>query len=249
MDINIPQEVEKAELEMLIEVDRICRENDLTYYLAYGTALGAVRHKGFIPWDSDVDIMVDIDSYAEFCNIVSNNISEKFFVNSIETDSNYEELFARIGLKNNLHHMVHIDIFPLAGAPKTTFGKKLFSKIAYINYRCFFIKKVKVNINYKKRSKKRKQAILAKLILLLVPSNLFLWVFKRLSKAYSIEQADTLYNICGSYGFKELIPKSYFGEPVYMDFEGYKLPVPQEWDKYLTHIYGDYMTPKREKYV
>jgi lipopolysaccharide cholinephosphotransferase len=242
---NTIQMVQKAELEMLIEMNRICKENGLTYYLAYGTLLGAVRHKGFIPWDSDVDIMVEADKYTEFCNVIKNNISDKYFLYSIETNHNYEELFARIGLKNNLHQTIHIDIFPLAGAPKKNIAKKLFSKIAYLNYRSFFVKKVDVNVNYKSRPKKRIQAILVKLILFLVPSNLFVWVFKKLCTAYPIKDSDTVCSICCSGGYKELFPKDYLSEPVYMNFEGHKFLVPREWDKYLTRMYGDYMTPRK----
>lgn len=241
--------MQEAELQMLIEVDKICRENGLAYYLAYGTALGAVRHKGFIPWDSDLDIAVDTDSYAKFCQAINDNISGKYCVYSIETDRNYEELFARIGLKNNPYHEIHLDIFPLAGAPKTAFLKKLFARLAYINYRCFFVKRVNVNVNFKKRPGKKRQAILAKLVLSLIPAGFFVWVYKTLSKAYPLEQADTLCNICGAYGYKELFPKTFFGEPEYLEFEGHKFPVPKEWDKYLSHIYGDYLTPRKINYV
>ena len=56
-------------------------------------------------------------------------------------------------------------------------------------------------------------------------------------------------NICGSYGQREFIPKNWLGNPKYLEFEGYDFPVPQEWDKYLTHMYGDYMTPKKTNFI
>ena len=70
-----------------------------------------------------------------------------------------------------------------------------------------------------------------------------------LSTMFPIEQSSTLYNICGSYGHKEFISKDWLGAPIYADFEGYKFPMPKEWHKYLTNIYGDYMTPKKSNYV
>jgi len=243
---NEIKKVQRKELEMLIEVDRVCRKNGLTYYLAYGSVLGAIRHKGFIPWDSDIDIIVVTENYNKFCEILQKELTDKYCINSTKTDSTYELLFARIGLRDKKHHRIHIDIFPLAGAPKSRLGRKIFSKIAYLNYKCFYAKKISVNNKYINR---KKLAIVAKIILLPFPSKLFIWIFNRLSTMFPVKEADILCNICGSYGYKELIPKSYFGNPVYMDFEGYKFPVPKEWDKYLRHIYGDYMIPKKDNYI
>lgn len=240
---------QRLEFEMLLEMHKICKENNLDYYLAYGTVLGAVRHKGFIPWDNDIDIIIDIDSYEQFCDILENELSDKYCLSSINTDRNYDSLKARVSLKDEHHHIIHIDIFPMVGAPDNKIYKKLFSKISYINYRCFFVKKVNPNINYKNSTLKRRVAYLAKFLLVLIPPNFFLIIFKKMSKFYPISNADTLYNICGSYGDKEFIPKNWLGNPVYMEFEGHRFPVPQEWDKYLTHIYGDYMTPKKINYV
>jgi len=135
------KEIHNLELEMLIEMDMICKKYNLNYYLAYGTLLGAVRHKGFIPWDTDIDIIVDIDSYERFCEILQNELSTKFYLSSPRTNKNYESLKARIHLKNSEHRKIHIDIFPMVGAPQSKIGQKIFSKIAYINYRCYFRKK------------------------------------------------------------------------------------------------------------
>lgn len=248
-NINELKEIHNKELKMLIEMHKICMENDLTYYLAYGTALGAVRHKGFIPWDNDIDIMVHIDGYDEFCNVLNEKMPNKYIVNTIENNKKYEQLFARIHLQDDVDQNICIDIFPIVGAPNTNIKKVLFSKISYLIFKSFYIKKVNISTTYKDNPKKRKQAFVAKLILSPFSDVFFIWVYKKLSTAFPIEKSDTIYNICGSYGYKELIPKSYLEKPAYLEFEGHEFPVPQEWDKYLTHIYGDYMTPKKENYV
>lgn len=236
-------------LDMLVEIDKLCKKYGLIYYLAYGTALGAVRHKGFIPWDSDVDIIVEMTHYQEFCNVIEKEINKKYFLESIKTNKAYEELFARVVPRGELHQIIHIDVFPIVGVPKAKLAQKLFSKIAYVTYRSFFVKKVDVNVNYKNNPRKKRLVLFCKLLLGLVPSGLFVWIFKKLSVAFPIKNENVIYNFCGSYGYRELMPKSYLGKPVKMLFEKYEFPVPEKWHEYLTHLYGDYMIPKKENYV
>ncbi len=240
------RQIQLTELDMLIEMDRICKDNNLRYYLAYGTALGAVRHQGFIPWDADIDIVVDIDNYKSFCDIIHREIPAKYTLRSIQTDDTYESLKARIAPQNQGHLETHIDIFPMVGVPDSQFGSKLFSQIAYIAYRGFFIKKVNPGINYKEVPLKRIIAILLKSLLILVPSKFFVWLFNKISVAFPIEKSDILYMFCGYCSEKELVPKSYFDIPQKMIFEGHEFPLPREWDKYLKHIYRDYMIPDRQ---
>ena len=236
-------------IEMLGEMDRICRKNNLKYYLAYGTALGAVRHKGFIPWDNDVDIIVSIDDYKRFCDTINSEISDDYILCSIDQNSDYDSLKARISHKNYFHHIIHIDIFPIVGVPRSMLGRKLFIKISYIIYRSYFIKKVNVSINYKNKKIKKITTTILKLLLKPIPASLIKLIFERLSKIYPINESDIIYNICGSYGYKELIPQEYLGEPAMFAFEGLTLPIPEKWDAYLSHLYGDYMTPKQSNYV
>lgn len=230
-------------LNMMMEMDRICKKNNLKYYLAYGTVLGAVRHKGFIPWDDDIDIIVDIDNYKRFCDIIRHEIPDDYVLYSADQDLNYDSLKARISLRKYFHHIIHIDIFPIVGVPKSITGRKLFCNICHILYRSYFVKKVSINVNYKGNKKKRIITLIVKLLLKPVPARLIKLIFDKLSTLYHIKESDTIYNICGCYGYKELIPKEYLGEPVFLEFEGLALPVPEKWDAYLTHLYGDYMTP------
>lgn len=236
-------------LDMIAQVDRISKNNNLKYYLAYGSVLGAVRNKGFIPWDEDIDIIVDIDNYKEFCDAIRSEIGGGYRLYSADLDPSYDSLKARISPINNYHHIIHLDIFPIVGVPKSIVGRKLFSKVCYIIYRSYFVKKVDVNINYKGDKRKRIITSIVKLLLKAVPARLLRFIYNKLSTAFPIEESDTIYNICGSYGYKELIPKKYLGQPVLFEFEGLSLPIPEKWDAYLTHIYGDYMTPKQSNYV
>lgn len=85
-----------AQLEILSEIDRICKKWDISYYMAYGSLLGAIRHRGFIPWDDDIDIMMFRRDYDKFRQLVQEELSEDMFFASMETDLNRENLTAAI---------------------------------------------------------------------------------------------------------------------------------------------------------
>lgn len=248
MEIN-KNNIQHIELEILIEMDKVCRENGLTYSLAYGTVLGAARHKGFIPWDDDIDIMVDIDSYQYFCKAMQYKLPNKYFIYSYKTSPNYEYLFNRIGLRDVKHNQIHIDIFPMVGLPQSKYGRRIFSKVAYLTFRCYFVKMVDVRNNYKNEPAKRRISLLSKVVLFMFPQSLFIWIYEKLQKAFPISESEYLYNFCGLYKYKEIISKSYLSNLVYMDFEEQQFPVPENWHQYLVHMYGDYMTPKKSNYV
>ena len=245
-DLN---KIQEDQLEMLLEIKRISQIHGMKYYLAYGTALGAVRHKGFIPWDKDVDIGVEISDYKKFCEGINKEISNKFKLSSIETEKSYDSLKARVAIKGESHHDNHIDIFPIVGAPNTLFSRWIFSKASYYLYRMYFIKKVNENHLYGNNLKKKVLVKFLKILTIPIPKKIIVKIFNKLSVMYSIKSSKYLYNICGSYGLKEFIPKKYYGMPVYKEFEGHMQPLPRDWDQYLKEIYGDYMIPKKRDYV
>lgn len=129
---------------MLKDVTKICDENDLKYYLSDGTLLGAIRHKGFIPWDDDIDIGMPLKDYRKFLKIAQNKLSPKYFVQNVKTDKctniNWTQIRANgttsMPLKfkeHKIHHGICIDIFPLIGLYKNKFLHKLQNKLLHIN--------------------------------------------------------------------------------------------------------------------
>jgi len=243
------EHIHNYEVDMLREIERITKNNSIKYYLAYGSAIGAVRHKGFIPWDTDVDIIVDIDDYERLDNLLSKELNEKYRVKNYKNDDTASLLFSRVVLKNDNGITVHIDIFPMVGLPQNKLKQQIFIRLARLINGFYFFKKVNPEIHYKNQEKKIRISKLLKIIAFPIPSKLLIFMKEKLEKLYPINNTQYLFNLCGAYGTKEIIPKDWLSEQVYFDFENERLPLPKEYDKYLTQIYGDYMTPKKEKYV
>ena len=144
MDTVNLKKLQHLQLEMLMEVDRICRKHEIKYIICFGTLLGAVRHKGFVPWDDDVDIAMVRSEYEKFCRICSIELNhEKFFLQTHETDTEYRWGYGKL-LKNGttfvryrqqhlkMRQQVYIDIFPMDGVPEGYFARKWFNAVRLI---------------------------------------------------------------------------------------------------------------------
>ena len=111
-------------LEILKEIDRVCKKHNILYWLDSGSMLGAVRHNGFIPWDDDLDIAMFRDDYNRFLEIASKELKENYFLQTHQTDSEYPLFFAKVRRNNtfidekryrrlNIHKGIYVDIFPV----------------------------------------------------------------------------------------------------------------------------------------
>lgn len=119
---EIREKIHKVSLYLLLTFDRFCKENDLIYFLDSGTALGAVRHGGFIPWDDDVDVGMPRKDYERLLKIGPERLPEDLFIQTVETDPAYKFKFAKLRLKGTIYQEYDslpfkengffIDIFP-----------------------------------------------------------------------------------------------------------------------------------------
>lgn len=244
-------------LEMLIEFDRICRKYNIKYSIDGGTFLGAVRHKGFIPWDPDADIVIMRDDYDRFFEVCKNELDkERFFLQDYRTDRYYRWGYARLIRKGTEYvragheHMnskngVFIDIFTMDSVPD--------SYILRILHRlsCFCIRRTlwsevgkKVHPNAIKRSW---YGILSR-----IPKDLVFKVRDNIAaQCNENKNTNLVRHMCSPhpqkhpYGF----PRRLFNSLSEYEFEGYKFWGFTEYDWYLKSIYGDYMTipPKEER--
>lgn len=141
------RQLQMIELEMLVEVDRICKNNNIKYTIIGGTLLGAVRHGGFIPWDDDADIAMLRPEYEKFCKIVNDELdSERFYFQNMDITPGYRWGYAKMRRKNTLflrenqEHMpyeqgVFLDIFPIDGTPNNMILRMVHE------FRCYIVRK------------------------------------------------------------------------------------------------------------
>ena len=133
---DIQRQLQLKIVDILVEIDRICKKHDIKYYLAYGTAIGAVRHNGFIPWDDDADIHMFKEDYEKFAEVCKSELGDKFFLQNEQTDKGYKMYLPKVRMNNtafvesftkdwDIHHGIYVDIFILDECPKSDLLKKL----------------------------------------------------------------------------------------------------------------------------
>jgi len=249
------QKLKTVELNILEEFIKVCDILNVKYYLLEGTLLGAVRHKGFIPWDDDIDVGMPRRDYDIFMEKAQALLPERYFVQNIISEEDYRANFAKIRDSETtfietsvrycrINHGVYIDIFPLDFCytdPKKQ--KRQFLKDKILKYRIgieFYLPNAKKTYKYK---------ICSVGLKVLLPS-LRNTLQKRDNMIKSLPESNVYANYCSAWYKKEVMPVEWFGEGVYLEFEGVKVRVPKEYDKWLTQVYGDYMKlPPEEKRV
>ena len=128
MNLMNIEELHRVLLELLKKFDEICVDNDIEYSIGFGTMLGAIRHKGFIPWDDDVDILITRQNFEKLCSLPEGVFGEEYFFQTVNTDSEYPYNTARLRKNNtsmiyekwkksNFHQGIYIDIIPLDEVP------------------------------------------------------------------------------------------------------------------------------------
>ena len=254
-------EIKAVELTILCELDRICRAHDLQYFLAYGTLLGAMRHQGFIPWDDDMDVAMPRPDYEKFIEIVRDELPAGYTFLNYKQDADYMRYFSRIVDKNvrvtnasNTKKLVEnawLDIFPLDGMPRTVPGRMIhFWHLTawrfFYHASCF-----KQLVNLRRPGRPKYQQLLIKFMQTThIGANLdtkkLMARIERLLLKYPYDEAKYMVSLFGAYMTREIVDKKLLGEGEMYSFETLKLRGPEQYDAFLTHFFGDYMTPPKD---
>lgn len=238
MKKEILEKLWQYEIKILDEIDRICQKHNITYFLMWGTLIGAVRHKGFIPWDDDIDLAMDIKNYKKFLKVAPKELGKEFFLQTSKSDKFHPTFFSKVRLNNTAfyskddsnrkkHHGIFVDLLPLYNySNPPSFFQKVSRKIGDI---------LAISISGKREN-----------------TNVGNRFIKKLPDALLCNLRDIFLNTKGKkyYSWGYFFEKSDFYPATKLEFCGKLYPVPKEYDKVLTTVYGDYMKlPPKEKQV
>lgn len=254
MSTNI-RRVQLTQLRILQDFMKFCEEHNLRYFIAGGALIGVMRHKGFIPWDDDIDVSMPRPDYDKFVSL-KENFPNGYSLTNHETDKSWQFNFSQfvddtseIILHFNekpRHCKVWIDIFPLDGTPNNPLHRWLHVKHIMMLRYLIQIPNLRTQVDTHKVGRPWYEKAIIKCLHYL-PLGVFVNVdrdLKRMSNSlrkYNYDKSDYVGNLLGKYREKEVVPRSYFGEGVMLPFENIKVPCPSQYDAWLTHIYGDYM--------
>ena len=254
-DIDL-KKLQKHQVDMLKHIDYICKKNNIRYFVTWGSALGAVRHGGFIPWDDDIDISMTWENYKKFESIAQKELGNKYFYQSQETDKYCFTNWNKVRINNTTsmerhlrhikcHYGICIDVFPLIGIPNSSFKRNI-QKLEVLIYRFLKYERYLTNRNPEGNTE-------FKILYGIFPKKFKSFMADKLIKditKYDMEKCNTWGELLsGSYN-KVIFPREFFGKGYKIKFEDMDVIIPEKYDSYLKHAYGDYMTlPKEEDRV
>ncbi|MBE5772562.1 MAG: LicD family protein [Clostridiales bacterium] len=254
MDMNQIENLRGTLLAIMDEIHRVCVENGISYYIIGGTALGAIRHTGFIPWDTDIDIAMERGEYERFLRIFNEQASAVFhcahYMNMREWYHPHALVFKNDTMiywnkeyyRNKTNVPVYVDVFPLDYCPiedaaKEEQAKRIKKKIYFQSRReCILYQRN----NVIQRSLKKALSF----VLHLQSNKSFNKSLDDAMKKYSNIRTDKICSMASHYSYKkQCMDIAIYGTPQEYLFEGRTYYGPERMDEYLTRIYGDYMTP------
>lgn len=247
--------IHQVSLYILLAFDKVCRDNELTYFLDSGTALGAVRHGGFIPWDDDIDVGMPRKDYERFLKIGRSVLPEDILIQTRATDPSYKRNAAKLRLKGTIfqeheglpykENGFFIDIFPFDNVPRNkylarmyVYGTRQVGRIIGTWYS---------HIKSQSHTLSIIQAVIKK-----IPESCITWInMKYVNLCRRYENQDPGYFT--SFFWAMSAKKSYIFDsgriiPVKeISFEGHPVKIVKDHDYYLNLMYGDYMQLPPEK--
>ena len=239
------ERVWEVELTILDEIDMFCRKHGIRYSLAYGTMLGAVRHKGFIPWDDDVDVIMPRSDYNRFVDLWSREQPEGFFLQNKYIENGFTQNFTKIrkehttflqskwDIEAKIHTGVFVDVFPGNWVAPTKWGRK----------KQFIVSALNLLYARGKTSQSNGLIIFLEKLMLSLPTKLKMQIFiltDRYLQKYNDESNGFFFPNTIDWA-RKIYPADMFDDLIEIDFAGRKYLCAKDYEKILTYEYGDYM--------
>ncbi len=257
MNTKILDKLHRIEKEILDEIVRICDKYELNYFLIGGTLLGAVRHKGFIPWDDDLDIAMPRADYNKLLGLCKHELKDGYSLDYYQNNKFYWTPVAKIRkdntiyeekeLRNNkeTHKGVWVDIFPL---DDVRYEGSIFQTIQ-ANLVNWLKLNIVVQLGYSKPQSYKSRFACSFMRMLNIRKSFE--IQEKIMTIWNNKGYNYFVNLGSQYGYKkQTIHKDIFFPPSKLEFEGDCYNAPNDWEFILKRIYGDYMTlPPIEKRI
>lgn len=254
MDKELLKKLQNKQFEVLSIFARVCEENSLRYFLDGGTLLGAVRHKGFIPWDDDLDVGMPRDDYEKFCEIAKDVLPDSLFWQTYYTDSNYPNAFGKLRVRNTVFEEeiyarskirggIFIDVLPFDNYPDKIM-QQICQGIQIEIYKHLLLAKHKVRpwlgMKGMKRAFKKLEYVMFVPFTVFVKHEKVIDYYEKCLKKYNCIDTKFVKEPDLRYG-KVVVPNSCVKEFIKLDFETQQFLCPKDYEAFLRKLYGDYM--------
>lgn len=252
-NIDVIAKVQNCELDILEQIDRICRKYKLEYFGIGGTALGTVRHAGFIPWDDDIDIAMPRKDYEIFLSVAENELAGGYHVQNFKEEPESPFYFTKLRKNNTrfveyylkdykMHHGIFVDIFPFDNIPDKEWMAAIHFKLARFLFHIYLCKSLKTVYSEKENGAARDYRYFVRRVVhwLLTPFPKK-WLFCMLDAWVRLFNGRETKRMGYVVAKKLRVARNILYPIQFLQFEKMQMPLPKDSDAYLKAQYGNYM--------